>query len=104
MVQRARGVRYPHSPIRPACLSGALWAVGCGAQMMAIDRIGMSTAYVLCAIGPVMVSATVSALLFREIRGVANCLAFAIALSLQLVGVGMLAAGSRAVDSDVTTA
>jgi glucose uptake protein GlcU len=94
VVQSARGVRVPHSPVRPAYLSGALWAIGCGGQLLAIDNLGMSTAYVLCAIGPVMVSALASALLFREIRGVHNRRTFAVALALQFVGVTMLAAGS----------
>lgn len=94
-MQKVRCKRYPHAPIRPACLSGALWAVGCGGQMIAIDNIGMSTAYVLCAIGPVMVSALISAVVFREIRGAANRQTFMLALALQFAGVGMLAAGSQ---------
>lgn len=62
--------------------------------MMAIDHIGMSTAYVLCAIGPVMVSAMVSAFIFQEIQGPVNTRTFMLALALQFIGVGMLALGS----------
>jgi glucose uptake protein GlcU len=94
ITQHVRGVRYPHSPIRPAYLSGALWAMGCGGQMLAIDNLGMSTAYVLCAIGPVMVSACVSAVVFKEIQGKANRSLFAVAIALQCLGVSMLALGS----------
>jgi len=94
VLQWARGVHYPHSPVRPAYLSGALWAVGCGGQLQAIDNLGMSTAYVLCAIGPVMVSALASALIFGEIRGAANWNNFLCALALQIVGVVMLGLGA----------
>lgn len=95
----AAAMRHPaltmkHSPVRPAYLSGFMWAVGSAGQMVAIEELGMAEAYVICAIGPVMVSALVSALVFGEIQGRANVIAFCAALGMQFTGVAMLALGS----------
>ncbi|KAG8471137.1 hypothetical protein KFE25_009558 [Diacronema lutheri] len=90
----ARRVPVQHSPVRPAYLAGCMWGTGLSAQFVAIEELGMAEAYVICAIGPVMVSALISCVVFGEIRGRANVRDFAIALTLQCAGVVMLALGS----------
>jgi len=64
------------------------------AVLVSLDSLGMAQGYVFCAIGPVMLSAIISCLIFREIRGWTNLLGFGVALSLQVVGVVLLAVGS----------
>lgn len=90
----ARRVRVEHSPVLPAYIAGFMWGTGLAAQFIAIEELGMAEAYVICAIGPVMVSALISALVFGEIRGRENTRDFIIALTLQCTGVVMLALGS----------
>jgi glucose uptake protein GlcU len=94
LVAMARRVHVEHSPVRPAYLAGAMWGTGLAAQFVAIEELGMAEAYVICAIGPVMVSALVSAFVFGEIEGADNVRDFTIALALQTTGVVMLALGS----------
>ncbi|KAL1503612.1 hypothetical protein AB1Y20_012089 [Prymnesium parvum] len=89
-----QGNSVPHSSIRPAYVSGAMWALGEAAQFVAIHELGYVEGFVFLAIGPVMVSAIISAVFFGEIRGYWNLVGFSMALLLQLVGVLMLAAGS----------
>ena len=52
-----------------------------------------SRRYVLCAIGPVMVSSAISHFVFGEVHGRANRAAFAAALGLQSLGVVLIAVG-----------
>lgn len=94
LVALLRGTRVKHSAVKPAYVSGLMWGLGLAAQLVAIEELGMVKAYVICAIGPVMVSALISALVFREIRGRRNNIEFVIALGLQTTGVLLLAVGS----------
>ena len=88
------GTSVPNAAIRPAYLSGMMWAVGESAQFVSLDALGMSQGYVFGAIGPVMLSSVISCVCFNEIRGRRNLLGFGLALALQVAGVVMLAVGS----------
>mmetsp|Transcript_17584 Transcript_17584/g.43283 ORF Transcript_17584/g.43283 Transcript_17584/m.43283 type:complete len:477 (+) Transcript_17584:102-1532(+) len=94
LAARLRNSKVRHSPIRPAYLSGVMWSIGLAGMFVAIEELGMAEAYVICAIGPVMVSALISGLIFHEIQGKENVRDFCIALALQSLGVVMLALGS----------
>jgi len=87
-------IELPHSAVRPAYASGVMWAIGEAALLMSLDSLGMAQGYVFGAIGPVMLSAGISCVVFREIRGWRNLLGFGAALGLQIIGVVMLAVGS----------
>lgn len=89
----ARLVKWPvpHSVIRPALVSGSIWAVGFGCMLGGIKGLGYSIGYTLDAVGPVVVSSTISIVVYKEIRGCRKLSLFAVSLSCQLLGVWLIA-------------
>eukprot|EP00434_Breviolum_minutum_P026026 symbB.v1.2.023005.t1/scaffold2078.1/size90238/4 len=60
-------LRSPAKPnIRPAFLSGCLWALGFACFAKSLDDIGYTATYMLSVIGPVLVSQLISVFVFKE--------------------------------------
>eukprot|EP00435_Cladocopium_sp_Y103_P067732 s719_g30.t1 len=67
--KKALHLRSPAKPnIRPAFLSGCLWALGFACFAKSLDDIGYTATYVLSVIGPVLVSSLVSVFIFKEVE------------------------------------
>eukprot|EP00929_Paragymnodinium_shiwhaense_P063734 TRINITY_DN31870_c0_g1_i1.p1 TRINITY_DN31870_c0_g1~~TRINITY_DN31870_c0_g1_i1.p1 ORF type:complete len:439 (-),score=68.62 TRINITY_DN31870_c0_g1_i1:233-1549(-) len=89
------GRSVPHSNIRPAYLSGCIWAAGFTGMVSGISALGFSLGYMLDAVGPIMVASLLSIFVFREIVGFKQIAIYSAAFSLQLVGVGIMTAFSE---------
>jgi len=96
IVAKVGGWRVPHSAIRPAYTSGAIWACGFLLMIAGIRDLGYSVGYTLDAAGPIMVSSLLSLLVFHEITGRTQILLYFAGFSLQLAGVSLIAAYGRA--------
>lgn len=81
----------PHSVIRPAFLSGCIWAVGFGCMLGGIKDLGYSIGYTLDSVGPVAVSSVISIVVYKEITGSKKLTLFAASFLCQLTGVGLIA-------------
>mmetsp|Transcript_87737 Transcript_87737/g.183405 ORF Transcript_87737/g.183405 Transcript_87737/m.183405 type:complete len:413 (-) Transcript_87737:52-1290(-) len=90
-VARLAGNRVPHSVIRPAFLSGCLWAIGFAGMITGIGQLGYSVGYTLDAVGPIIVSSLLSVFVFREISGSKQLFLYALSLSLQVMGTTLIA-------------
>jgi len=86
------GRRVPHSVIRPAYTSGAIWAIGFSFMIWAISELGFAVAYTMDAVGPILVASVLSVFVFKEVKGNAQLALFWCAITLQLVGVWLIAA------------
>lgn len=96
IVAKVGGWRVPHSAIRPAYTSGAIWAFGFLLMIAGIRDLGYSVGYTLDAAGPIMVSSLLSLLVFREITGRTQIMLYFAGFFLQLAGVCLIAAYGRA--------
>ena len=62
-------------------------------QLLALQQLGMTFGYVICAIGPVMVSSAIAHFYYGEIRPGRDHRFFAAALAAQALGVALIAVG-----------
>eukprot|EP00928_Gymnodinium_smaydae_P045812 TRINITY_DN30494_c0_g1_i1.p1 TRINITY_DN30494_c0_g1~~TRINITY_DN30494_c0_g1_i1.p1 ORF type:complete len:521 (-),score=124.41 TRINITY_DN30494_c0_g1_i1:408-1970(-) len=81
------GWPVPHSVIRPAYVSGCIWAAGFAFMIYGIRDLGFSVGYVLDAVGPIIVASLLSIVVFREITDPKRLALYAGAFTLQLGGV-----------------
>lgn len=77
--------------MRPAIVSGIIWAVGFGGQLFAVSHLPYSVGYPICVIGPVLVSTLWSLAIFREIKGRHNISVLGVSILFSLLGILMLA-------------
>jgi len=82
----------PHPGIRPAYLSGVIWATGFTFMILAIKSLGYSVAYTLDAVGPIVVASLLSIIFFKEIQGRRQISLYMLAFFCQLIGVGLICA------------
>ncbi|CAE8673322.1 unnamed protein product [Polarella glacialis] len=83
--------KIPHSVIRPAYISGCIWAVGFSFMISAVSVLGFSVGYTLDAVGPIVVASLLSIFYFKEITDKRHLIMYAIAFALQLIGVVLMA-------------
>ena len=88
------GWRVPHSPIRPAYLSGCVWAVGFTFMITGISSLGFSIGYTLDAVGPIVIASLLSIFVFKEITDRKQLILYGVAFTLQVVGVVCMASHS----------
>lgn len=88
------GWRVPHSPIRPAYLSGCVWAVGFTFMITGISSLGFSIGYTLDAVGPIVIASLLSIFVFKEITERHQLILYGIAFTLQVVGVICMSSAS----------
>lgn len=88
------GWRVPHSPIRPAYLSGCVWAVGFTFMISGISSLGFSIGYTLDAVGPIVIASLLSIFVFKEITDRHQLILYGIAFTLQVVGVICMSSAS----------
>lgn len=88
------GWRVPHSPIRPAYLSGCVWAVGFTFMITGISSLGFSIGYTLDAVGPIVIASLLSIFVFKEITDRHQLILYGIAFTLQVVGVICMSSAS----------
>ncbi|RHY32041.1 hypothetical protein DYB32_002930 [Aphanomyces invadans] len=77
----------PRSAMRPAYVSGLLWAMGLAGQLLSAGNLGFDMVYPLTSIGPAMVSMLWSAIYFKEIEGKRN-------MTIMAIGTAMIVAGT----------
>ncbi|RHY05560.1 hypothetical protein DYB25_006878 [Aphanomyces astaci] len=77
----------PRSAMRPAYVSGLLWATGLAGQLLSAGNLGFDLVYPLTSIGPAMVSMLWSAIYFKEIEGKRN-------MSIMALGTAMIFTGT----------
>ena len=77
--------------MRPAIVSGIIWAMGFGGQLYAVTNLPYSVGYPICAIGPVLISTLWSLVVFREIKGRHNISVLGVSILFSLLGILMLA-------------
>lgn len=79
--------------VRPAFISGVLWALGLVSQLIAATELPYAVAYPLCAIGPVFVSTIWSVCVYKELdgQGNRNYKFLTLALSTMIVGIFLMA-------------
>ncbi|CAJ1390158.1 unnamed protein product [Effrenium voratum] len=88
-------LRSPSKPnIRPAFLSGCLWALGFACFAQSLDDIGYTATWVLSTIGPVLVSQLVSVFYFKEIQERSQLRWFASACTAQFAGMACIILGT----------
>ena len=66
-----------------------MWATGFFLSLDGVKVLGMGVGYVITAVGPVLISALISVLYFREIRGARNLALFWAAIGV-MVGAEVL--------------
>eukprot|EP00913_Durusdinium_trenchii_P029783 g27909.t1 len=89
-VAKLSGWRVPHAPIRPAYLSGCIWAVGFTFMITGISSLGFSIGYTLDAVGPIVIASLLSVFVFKdpsEISERNQLILYSVAFGLQLIGV-----------------
>lgn len=93
--KKALHLRSPAKPnIRPAFLSGCLWALGFACFAKSLDDIGYTATYVLSVIGPVLVSSLVSVFIFKEVEDVSQLRWFAVSCVVQALGMSCIIMGN----------
>lgn len=85
----------PHTCIRPAFLSGLLWAAGFVCMCLSIDGLGFTAGFTYSSVVPVIVSSMLSVFWFREIQGKAQLSLFGFCFVIQTLGVCLIALGSH---------
>ncbi|OQR95386.1 hypothetical protein THRCLA_07914 [Thraustotheca clavata] len=88
-VHRIQKRRMPRSAMRPAYVSGVLWATGLAGQLLSAGNLGFDLVYPLTAIGPAMVSMLWSAAYFKEIEGRRNMFIMFIGTFMIFFGTGL---------------
>ncbi|EQC38789.1 hypothetical protein SDRG_03748 [Saprolegnia diclina VS20] len=88
-VHRIRKRRMPRSALRPAYVSGLLWATGLAGQLLSAGNLGFDLVYPLTAIGPAMVSMLWSAVYFKEIEGRRNMCILAAGTCMIFIGTAL---------------
>eukprot|EP00931_Biecheleriopsis_adriatica_P027709 TRINITY_DN16617_c0_g1_i3.p1 TRINITY_DN16617_c0_g1~~TRINITY_DN16617_c0_g1_i3.p1 ORF type:complete len:469 (+),score=68.18 TRINITY_DN16617_c0_g1_i3:55-1461(+) len=91
-IAKLSGWRVPHSAIRPAYVSGCLWAAGFAFMVSGISVLGFSVGYTLDAVGPIVVASFLSVFMFKEITDRKQLMLYGLAFGLQLVGVVIMSA------------
>lgn len=85
----------PHHPhIRPAFLSGCLWAGGFVCFAHALDGLGFTVVYSLSSIGSVFISLLLSVVVFREVQEPRQLRLFCLCGLIQLGGMVLIVSGS----------
>merc|ERR1719384_2399138 len=84
------GWDVPHSSIRPAYLSGAIWAAGFALMIGGIKQLGYGVGYTLDAVGPIVVASLLSIFVFKEISGARALVLYWGSFMCQLVGVVLM--------------
>ncbi|KAG9414335.1 hypothetical protein AC1031_013538 [Aphanomyces cochlioides] len=84
----------PRSAMRPAYVSGLLWAAGLAGQLLSAGNLGFDLIYPLTSIGPAMVSMLWSAVYFKEIEGRRNMIIMAIGTAMIFTGTALRAYAS----------
>jgi len=85
----------PHTCIRPAFLSGLLWASGFVCMCLSIDGLGFTAGFTYSSVVPVIVSSLLSVFWFREIQGTVQLSMFGGCFVIQSLGVCLIALGSH---------
>lgn len=85
----------PHTCIRPAFLSGLLWAAGFVCMCISIDGLGFTAGFTYSSVVPVIVSSLLSVFWFREIQGTLQLSMFGACFVIQSLGVCLIALGSQ---------
>jgi len=85
----------PHTCIRPAFLSGLLWAAGFVCMCLSIDGLGFTAGFTYSSVVPVIVSSALSVFWFREIQGKVQLSLFGFCFVIQSFGVCLIALGSH---------
>lgn len=85
----------PHTCIRPAFLSGLLWASGFVCMCLSIDGLGFTAGFTYSSVVPVIVSSLLSVFWFREIQGSVQLAMFGGCFVIQSLGVCLIALGSH---------
>jgi len=85
----------PHTCIRPAFLSGLLWAAGFVCMCLSIDSLGFTAGFTYSSVVPVIVSSLLSVFWFREIQGRFQLSLFGFCFVIQSFGVCLIALGSH---------
>lgn len=93
-VAKLSGWRVPHAPIRPAYLSGCIWAVGFTFMITGISSLGFSIGYTLDAVGPIVIASLLSVFVFKEISERNQLILYSVAFGLQLIGVLCMSSAS----------
>lgn len=86
-IARLQGWDVPHSSIRPAYLSGAIWAAGFALMIGGIKQLGYGLGYTLDAVGPIVVASFLSIFVFKEISGKKALTLYLGSFICQLIGV-----------------
>ncbi|CAJ1350174.1 unnamed protein product, partial [Effrenium voratum] len=84
-----------HAVIRPAFVSGCIWALGFLFMIKGIHQLGFAVGYTLDAVGPIIVASLLSICWFREITGRRQLMIYWTAEGLQLIGVVLITAFSK---------
>eukprot|EP00439_Symbiodinium_sp_Y106_P048654 s603_g6.t1 len=88
-------LRSPAKPsIRPAFLSGCLWAAGFACFAKSLDDIRYTATYMLSVIGPVLVSQLISVFVFKEIKERGQLRWFACSCFVQFAGMTFIILGT----------
>ncbi|CAK9073061.1 Transmembrane protein 144 homolog B (Transmembrane protein 144 homolog 2) [Durusdinium trenchii] len=94
-IARLRRKPVLHAVIRPAMLSGFLWAVGFIFMIQGIHELGFAVGYTLDAVGPIIIASIMSMCWFKEISGRRQLMIYWSAEALQLLGVILITAFSK---------
>ena len=78
--------------VRPAFISGVIWALGLVSQLIAATELPYAAAYPLTSIGPVFVSTIWSVCVYKELEGQGskNYKFLALALSSMVIGIVLM--------------
>ena len=88
-------LRSPAKPnIRPAFLSGCLWALGFACFAKSLDDTGYTATYMLSVIGPVLVSQLISVFVFKEVQDTTQLRWFAVSCVVQALGMSCIILGN----------
>lgn len=79
------------APFWIAALPGFIWVFAFACSLEGNEKLGMSVGYVLTAIGPVVITGILSAVLFNEVVGVRQNIIFWTAISMMVVCTVILA-------------
>jgi glucose uptake protein GlcU len=85
----------PHTCIRPAFLSGLIWAAGFVCMCFSIDGLGFTAGFTYSSVVPVIVSSLLSVFWFHEIQGTLQLSMFGACFLIQSLGVCLIALGSH---------
>lgn len=83
---------HPH--IRPAFISGCLWAAGFTCFAHSLDGLGFTAAYAFSSIGPVFLSQLFAMVVFREIQETRQLQLFSVCCASQVLGMAVIAVGT----------